>query len=68
MTDRRTHLEIRVLDKSVPFYPHLPVLQQLENCMCVLTMYKDQFIVMNAFGFMQATFTGLVFNCKICSL
>jgi len=67
MTYRRTHLEIRVLDKSAPFYPCLPVLQQLENCMCVLTM-EDQFIVMNVFGFMQATFTGPVFNSKICSL
>jgi len=64
MTHRRTHLEIRILDKSAPFYPPLPVLQQLENCMFILTM-EDQFIVMNVFGFMQVTFTGPVFNCNI---
>jgi len=67
MTHRRTHVEIRVLDKSAPFYPHLPVLQHLENCMCVLTM-EYQFIVMNVFDFMPVTFTGPVFNCKIYSL
>ena len=67
MTHRRTHLEICTLDKSAPFYPRLPVLQNLENCMCVLTK-EDQFIVMNVFGFMQVTFTGPVFNCKIYSL
>jgi hypothetical protein len=47
--------------------PQIPVLQQLENCMCLVTM-EDGFIVMNVFGFMQVTFTGPVFNCKIYSL